>query len=207
MTPLYICMSGFFYFHKTIRFDLFLSGFLFSSTFILFVNCRLACLVLYRNILLIAWLSVRRGKLFCLWHQGPVICLTASSMCHNEMYISYAIALRISPSPQHILQHPTRPVFLTAFWWMCHFSTFVWQVHHHFTTSVLFSHESPWLEAPLLLQAPAVVLLPLQLWPSVWTGVQFQSAIALDTKTKGSRESQGLMKVVQLLHSKVYIQQ
>lgn len=134
------------------------------------------------------------------WHQGPVISLTASSIYCNQMYTPQAITSRTSQPPQHILQHPTCPVVLTAFWRMCHFSTFVWQSHQHFTASVLFSQESPWLEAPLLLQAPSVVLLPLQLWPSVWTGVQFQSAITLDTKTKGSRESLGPMKVVSYPH-------
>ena len=43
---------------------------------------------------------------------------------------------------------------------------------------------------------PSVVLLLLQLWPPVWTGVQFQSAITLDTKTKGSRGSAGPGKLL-----------
>lgn len=97
---------------------------------------------------------------------------------------------------RHPFQHPTRPVVLTPFWWMCHFSTFVPQPHSHFTAAVLFSQASAWLEVPLLLWAPSVVLLPLQLWPPVWTGVQFQSAITLDTKTKGSRGSLGPMEVL-----------
>lgn len=95
----------------------------------------------------------------------------------------------------HRFQYPTWPVVLTPFWWMCHFFTFVLQSHQHFTASFLFSQESAWLEVALLLQAPSVVLLPLQLRPSVWTGVQFQSEITLDTKTKGCRGSLGPMKV------------
>lgn len=96
----------------------------------------------------------------------------------------------------HPFQQPTCPVVLTPHWWMCHFSTFVWQSHQHVTASVLFSQESPWLEAPSLLQAPLVVLLPLQLWPPVWTSVQFQSAITLGTKTKGSRGSLAPMEIL-----------
>lgn len=82
-----------------------------------------------------------------------------------------------STFPWPLTPLPASHMTLTAFWWMCHFSPFVWKPHQHFTACALFSQKSLRLETPSPLWALSVIPRPLQLRPSIWTGVQFQSAI------------------------------
>lgn len=119
--------------------------------------------------------------------------LSIYKVCFKQTYI-FSCSLTSNTPPS------TACMTLTAYWWMCHFSPFVWWAHQHFTTSVLFSQKSPPLETPSPLWALSVIPRPLQFHPSVWTGVQFQTTITLDVKTRSSTGSEGSRKIVHHSH-------